>query len=193
MRSRPAPRCLALALAAALAGPLPATALGPVPPAWEYAQELAVPAPGLVEVSVPPAALDQAQPGLEDLRIVDGAAQKCPTPSSHGRRRLRACRPPAAEVSQTSAEGATVGVYRTGAAGPIDTLTLRTPARDFIKPVTVEASDDRCRLAPLAVRYPSSASPTAPSASRSRRPRRVPATSGSRSATRASGRSRLPA
>lgn len=149
-------RCaLAFGLAAAIAiAPLPSPAAPAVPPGWEYAQELSVPASGLVELALPPAVIDKALGRLEDVRILDGAGREVPY--------LVRARPPqplrseaaATEISQSGVEDATVAVYRTGAAGTIDTITLRTPARDFIKPVTVEASDEGTRWWPLAIRYP---------------------------------------
>ena len=66
-------------LAAALVViPARTLAVAGVPSGWEYAQELAVAAPGLVELAIPPAALDRARRGLEDVRIVDGAGREVP-------------------------------------------------------------------------------------------------------------------
>ena len=48
------------------------------PNEWRNAQTLEVPAKGLVRVSVPTATLDAAQPGLEDLRIVDPTGNQVP-------------------------------------------------------------------------------------------------------------------
>jgi len=132
----------------------PVVALGPVPSGWEYAQELAVPGTGLVEVRLPLATLDKAGRGLEDVRILDGLGADVPfafSAKAPSRPRTTAA---ASEISQVAGEDSTVGVYRTAALGPLDTVTLRTPARDFIKPVTVEASDDRAHWRALAVRYP---------------------------------------
>jgi len=134
--------------------PLPSRAALPVPPGWEYAQELSIPAPGLVELALPPAALDQALGGLEDVRIIDGAGREVPYLFREKPRLPVRTEAVATEISQSGVEDATVAVYRTAAAGTVDTITLRTPARDFIKPVTVEASDDRTRWRPLAIRYP---------------------------------------
>ncbi len=145
----------AAAIAIAVAAvPLPSLAAPPVPSGWEYAQELTIAAPGLVELAIPPAALDRALGGLEDVRVVDGAGREVPYLFRAKPRPPVRTEAVATEISQSGVEGATVAVYRTAAAGTIDTITLRTPARDFIKPVTVEASGDRSRWWPLAIRYP---------------------------------------
>lgn len=153
-------RCaLSLGLAAAItiaiaAVPLPSLAALPIPSGWEYAQELPIAAPGLVELAIPPAALDRALGGLVDVRVIDGAGREVPYLFRAKPRPPVRTETVATEISQSGVEDATVAVYRTAAAGTIDTITLRTPARDFIKPVTMEASDDRSRWWPLAIRYP---------------------------------------
>src|SRR4051812_42053164 len=48
------------------------------PNEWRNAQALEIPAKGLVRVNVPIATLDAAQPGLEDLRIIDSNANQIP-------------------------------------------------------------------------------------------------------------------
>ena len=48
------------------------------PNEWRNTQTLEVPAKGLVRVNVPAATLDAAQPGLEDLRIIDSAGNQVP-------------------------------------------------------------------------------------------------------------------
>src|SRR5262245_47516611 len=48
------------------------------PNEWRNSQALEVSAKGLVRVNVPAATLDAAQPGLEDLRIVDSTANQVP-------------------------------------------------------------------------------------------------------------------
>ena len=146
---------LSLGLVAAFAiVPLSSLAALTVPSGWEYAQELTISAPGLVEVAIPPVALDRALPGLEDVRVIDGAGREVPYLFRAQPQPPVRTEASATEISQSGVEDATVAVYRTAAAGTIDTITLRTPARDFIKPVTVEASDDRSRWWPLAIRYP---------------------------------------
>src|ERR1700757_3129143 len=48
------------------------------PNEWRNTQALEIPAKGLVRVNVPTATLDAAQPGLEDLRIVDSTGNQVP-------------------------------------------------------------------------------------------------------------------
>jgi len=48
------------------------------PNEWRQTQTLNVPAPGLVRVNLPAATLNAAQPGLEDLRVVDTAGNQVP-------------------------------------------------------------------------------------------------------------------
>src|SRR5215471_16801339 len=48
------------------------------PNEWRYKQSFEVPAKGLVRVNVPAATLNVAQPGLEDLRIIDSTGNQIP-------------------------------------------------------------------------------------------------------------------
>ena len=48
------------------------------PNEWRNTQTLDISAEGLVHVNVPAATLDAAQPGLEDLRIVDSKGDQVP-------------------------------------------------------------------------------------------------------------------
>src|SRR5262252_5950844 len=48
------------------------------PNEWRYIQSFEVPAKGLVRVNVPAATLNVAQPGLEDLRVIDSAGNQVP-------------------------------------------------------------------------------------------------------------------
>src|SRR5689334_24281970 len=54
------------------------TCLAFEPNEWSNTQTLEVPAKGLVRVNVPTATLDAAQPGLEDLRIIDSTGNQVP-------------------------------------------------------------------------------------------------------------------
>ena len=45
---------------------------------WRNSQLLEVPAKGLVHVNVPATTLDAAQPGLQDLRIIDSTGNQVP-------------------------------------------------------------------------------------------------------------------
>ncbi|PYI79884.1 MAG: hypothetical protein DMF05_08260, partial [Verrucomicrobia bacterium] len=48
------------------------------PNEWRNTQTLEIPAAGLVHVNLPATTLDAAQPGLEDLRIVDSKGDQVP-------------------------------------------------------------------------------------------------------------------
>src|SRR5262245_62326901 len=67
--------CVFVALAILVAAE---TCLAFDPNEWRNTQALEVPAKGLVRVNVPVATLDAAQPGLEDLRIVDSTGNQVP-------------------------------------------------------------------------------------------------------------------
>lgn len=108
---------------------------------WRNTQALEVPAKGLVRVNVPAATLDAAQPGLEDLRIVDFKGEQVPylierllpVPES-------TIRP--TEFHSTIENGATQLNLKTATASPIFSISLETPATQFMKAVDVEGSND---------------------------------------------------
>src|SRR5256885_9680175 len=83
------------------------------PNEWRNTQTLEVPAKGLVRVNVPAPTLDAAQPGLEDLRIVDSKGNQVPylierlLPDAESK-----IRP--AEFRSTIANGATHLILKTG-------------------------------------------------------------------------------
>lgn len=109
---------------------------------WPNRQELRVPAAGLVKLSLPPDTLDADLPGLEDLRILDGAGAEVPYV-------IERAAPPANVVRAAAAfraalgAAATVLTIDTGLAQPLDGVTLATPSDSFIKAVQVEGSTDR--------------------------------------------------
>jgi hypothetical protein len=119
----------------------PRTSVAFDPNEWHNTQVLEVPAKGLVRVNVPTATLDAAQPGLEDLRIVDSTGNQVPylidrllpEPES-------TIRP--MEFRSTIEKGATLLVLKTGTNAPIAGVTLETPATHFMKAVDVEGSND---------------------------------------------------
>src|SRR5258708_1685859 len=45
---------------------------------WQHRQEIQVPSAALVKISLPTDTLDAAQPGLEDLRVLDSAGSEVP-------------------------------------------------------------------------------------------------------------------
>lgn len=108
---------------------------------WQYRQEVQLPAAGLVKLDLPPATLDAARPGLEDLRVVGPSGNETPyvieraTPTAKVLREARSLR-----VSLGAAS--TILTLETGLAQPLDGVTLASPASTFIKAVQVEGSAD---------------------------------------------------
>jgi len=111
------------------------------PNEWRYKQSFDVPARGLVRINVPAATLDAAQPGLEDLRIIDATGNQVPylierlVSESESTTRL-------AEFRSTIENGATHLNLKTGTNVPIIGVSLETPATQFMKAADVEASND---------------------------------------------------
>src|SRR6478672_939997 len=111
------------------------------PNAWRNTQTLEVPAKGLVRVNVPAATLDAAQPGLEDLRIIDSTGNQVPylierlLPDPESKMRPT-------EFRSTIENGATHLMLKTGTSAPIIGVSLETPATRFMKGVDVEGSND---------------------------------------------------
>jgi hypothetical protein len=117
------------------------TSLAFDPNEWRNTQTVEVPAKGLVRVSVPATTLDAAQPGLEDLRIVDSTGNQVPyliermLPDSES-----TIRP--TEFRSTIENGATRLNLKTGTGAPISGVSLETPATQFMKAADVEGSSD---------------------------------------------------
>lgn len=117
------------------------TSQGFDPNEWRNTQTLEVPAKGLVRLSIPAATLNAAQPGLEDLRVVDSAGNQVPylierllpDPES-------TIRP--TEFHSTIENGATHLDLNTGTSAPIIGVSLETPATHFMKAADVEGSND---------------------------------------------------
>lgn len=111
------------------------------PAEWRYQQALEVPAPGLVRVDLPPATLNAARRGLEDLRLIDATGAEVPfvieepAPQRGIRQRAKSFR-----VS-LEAKSTTI-VIETGVQKPVGGVTLESPARNFVKAVRVEGSHD---------------------------------------------------
>ena len=111
------------------------------PNEWRNTQTLDVPARGLVRVNIPVTTLNAAQPGLEDVRIIDSTGNQVPylierllpDPESTI---------PATEFRSTIENGTTQLNLKTGTSAPIVGVSLETPARQFMKAVDVEGSND---------------------------------------------------
>jgi Protein of unknown function (DUF3999) len=111
------------------------------PNEWRNTQALEIPARGLVRVNVPAAILDAAQPGLEDLRIVDSTGNQVPylverlLPDAGSTMRP-------AEFRSAIENGATRLNLKTGTSAPIIGVSLETPETRFMKAADVEGSND---------------------------------------------------
>jgi len=112
------------------------------PSEWSHRQSLKVEAPGLIEIELPEATFDQAQPGLKDLRILDseGREQSYHLFSPTGK----------SQVPENSASWdfrlqaeASVVTLTTETRNPLKALHLQTPNPHFIYSALVEASEDK--------------------------------------------------
>ena len=112
-----------------------------LPADWQYDQSFTVTAPGLAKFSLPIKTLDAARPALEDLRLYDDAGTEVPYLIERPAPTTRHIQ--TVKSFQTSLQTrSTVITIETGLTQPLDTLSLETPATDFLKPVRVEGSTD---------------------------------------------------
>ena len=122
-------------------------------PEWKSVQQFDIAQPGLIKLSLPVDTLNAARPGLEDLRIVDGAGHEIPYLIERAVGRPAVTR--SAQRFEPRLEGrTTILTITTGITEPIDSVTLETPAPAFIKAVTVEGSRDRQAWQPLVTGQP---------------------------------------
>ena len=149
MKSLPA---LAL-IACAMASAAPDTERS----AWKWEQSVQVPAPGMVRLNLPPPTLNASRPDLADLRLLSPTGVETPylieipPPAAH--RAIKAAAFKAALVEPApGADAATVLECATGSAEPIQAVTLESPAREFIKSVTIEGRRADADWQPLASR-----------------------------------------
>jgi hypothetical protein len=117
---------------------------------WRNTQALDIPAKGLVRVNVPASTLDAAQPGQEDLRIVDSKGDQVPylierllpTPNQSAW---------PAEFRSTIENGAThLNLLKTGTRAPIVGVSLETPAtalHESCRRRRIEMTEDLTKLA----------------------------------------------
>jgi hypothetical protein len=111
------------------------------PPDWKHLQSVQIDRSGLVKLSVPLETLDTARPGLEDLRLYDDTGRELPfllerpvqtSAVVHVVKSFRV----------TLGPDSTTAIIESGLAQPIEGLTLETPAREFLKAASLEASRD---------------------------------------------------
>lgn len=109
--------------------------------AWKYVQAVTITKAGLNRLDLPPATLNAAQANLEDIRLIDSEGRQVPFIVEGPIAAIT--RQPVAENFHASLQGdQTVLTFDTGTNKPIETLILETPARDFVKAVSVEGSND---------------------------------------------------
>jgi hypothetical protein len=123
------------------------------PNEWRQTQALKIPASGLVRVNLPAATLDAAQPGLDDLRILDGAGNQVPylveRPAPEPESVLRP-----KQFRSAIGAGATSLIIETGTTAPLAGITLETPASNFVKAVQLDGSHDGATWKKLAAGEP---------------------------------------
>lgn len=113
----------------------------PLPPDWQHVQTVQVNETGLIKLSLPIETLDAARPDLSDLRLYDGNGRETPFRIERPAPAPRAVRP-ARNFRVILSGTATVATFDTDLRQPVDRISLETPARDFIKAVTIEGSND---------------------------------------------------
>jgi hypothetical protein len=119
----------------------------PAHDAWRWEQVFQVPEAGVVRLDVPPGTLDVAQASLADLRVLAPDGVETPrlvdNPAPVMPERLEA---EGTEIrlieSGPNVEAATQLEFGTGTGQPVEAVTLRSPAREFIKSATIEGTAD---------------------------------------------------
>lgn len=119
----------------------------PAHDAWRWEQVFQVPEGGVVRLDVPPGTLDVAQASLADLRVLSPDGVETPrlvdNPAPAMPERLEA---EGTEIrlieSGPNVEAATQLEFGTGTGLPVEAVTLRSPAREFIKSATIEGTAD---------------------------------------------------
>ena len=110
---------------------------------WKSRQTLAVDRTGVIKLALPPATLDLARPGLEDLRLLDPDGRETPFVIEHPAPAQPAPTRAPKSVRTNLTGAATQLVIETGSdSTPLDAITLVTPAPGFIKSARVEVSAD---------------------------------------------------
>ena len=117
------------------------------PTEWSQRQTLPVTTSGLVKVAVPAATFDANQPGLADLRLIDGSGQEIsylldtPPPSDDAERRHRSIQPKSFEPAPGD-RSMTRLVIGTGSLEKLEAVDLETSAPFFLKAAHVDISAD---------------------------------------------------
>ena len=112
-----------------------------LPADWQREQPFNLATSGLVKLSLPVETLDAARPALEDLRLYDDAGNELPYLIEHPAPVLKIVKNVKSFHVSLNPNN-TVIVLETGLTQPLDSVTLETPAGNFLKPVRVEGSTD---------------------------------------------------
>jgi hypothetical protein len=136
-------RCLIrqILLVSTFAAGLAAPVLGQSHEHWKYRQELRVPSAGLVRAGIPWETLDALRPNLGDLRLVnpDGVETSFAVDRPFSI-------PPVTRQPRTFAvelgSSETVIRMETGLDKPVRGVLLHTPAKEFLKAIRIEGSQD---------------------------------------------------
>lgn len=130
----------------ALAAALSLTALAPLRALdvteWKTRQPLAVERAGVVKLALPPATLDAARPGLEDLRLLDPAGRETPFVFERPAPGVPAVARAPRSFRSTLGDATTELRVETGTPAPLDAIVLATPAPNFLKAARLEISAD---------------------------------------------------
>jgi hypothetical protein len=123
---------------------LHSSARAALPPEWKSTQEIQAAAPGLTKVRLPLETLGAAQPSLADLRLFDSTGQEVPflidQPTPVPSRDLPLERMiMTMEKKKTVITGAVPTEMRSAG---FEAVRLFTPTDDFLKPATLEVSQD---------------------------------------------------
>lgn len=105
--------------------------------AWQWVAPFAVGQAGMVRLEVPPPVLDVSRPDLADLRVVSPAGVETPFLVEVAARRGGDERD-AREFTLALAGRTTVIEVASGTSAVIDAIRLLSPAREFLKSVTLE-------------------------------------------------------
>ena len=124
-----------------------------MPPEWKNSQPVQIGRPGLLKFSVPLETITAARPELEDLRLIDDAGHETPYVLE------RPLQPQRSVVAATHFEvsvnaDTTVVTFQSGVKPPVSSITLVTPANEFLKAVKIEASPDQSSWQTLAQGQP---------------------------------------
>jgi hypothetical protein len=109
------------------------------PPEWRHVQTVSVNQRGWLRFDLPLETLSALRPGLEDLRIYDDAGREVPYIVERPVQRASGNQRPAKFTATVRAD-ATIALIETGISQALSSLTLQTPARQFLKSARLEGS-----------------------------------------------------